>query len=75
MNVFKGLLYLIENDAPASPVLIDAPRYGAATAANDFGGTFGNRAAAQRRFGSRRQAAAQDAPGSAQHAEAACGCR
>lgn len=51
MNLFKGLLYLIDVDEPASPVLIDAPRYGAATAANEFGGSFGNRIASARRFG------------------------
>jgi hypothetical protein len=53
MNLFKGLLYLIENDQPASPVLIEAPHYGAATAANEFAGELGNRAASQRRFGAR----------------------
>jgi hypothetical protein len=53
MNFFKGLLYLIENDQPASPVLIEAPHYGAATAANEFANELGNRAASQRRFGPR----------------------
>lgn len=70
MNVFKGLLYLIENDTPASPVLIEAPRYGAATAANEFG-TLGNGAAAQRRFGTRRNAPSQAEP---DLAEAVRGC-
>lgn len=69
MNVFKGLLYLIENDTPASPVLIEAQRYGAATAANEFADTLGNRAAAQRRFGARRNALAQD-----ERVEAVGGC-
>jgi hypothetical protein len=73
MNVFKGLLYLIENDAPASPVLIEAPRYGAATAANEFGGTLGNGAAAQRRFGTRRHTPVQVEPFAGEHAEAV-GC-
>ena len=62
MNVFKGLLYLIENDTPASPVLIDAPRYGAATAANEFADALGNRAAAQRRCGPRRNVPVRDEP-------------
>ena len=44
MNVFKGLLYLIENDTPASLVLIEAPRYGAATAAHEFADHVGARA-------------------------------
>ena len=70
MNVFQGLLYLIENDAPARPVLIEAPRYGAATAANEFADTLGNRAAAQRRFGARHNALVQD-----ERVEAVCGCR
>lgn len=74
MNVFKGLLYLIENDAPASPLLIEAPRYGAATAANEFGVTLGNGAAAQRRFGTRRQAPAQPEPFAGEHAEVVGGC-
>ncbi|KQY49311.1 hypothetical protein [Lysobacter sp. Root494] len=74
MNVFKGLLYLIENDAPASPVLIEAPRYGAATAANEFAGTLGNGAAGQRRFGTRRNAPAQEAPSLGKHVDAAGGC-
>lgn len=60
MNVFKGLLYLVENDPPAAPALIDAPRYGAATAAGQFGETLGNRAAAQRRFGARLDRAANE---------------
>ena len=51
MNLFKGLLYLIDADQPASSVLIEAPRYGAATAAGEFGDEFGNRAASERRFG------------------------
>lgn len=55
MNLFKGLLYLIENDPPASPVLIDARHYGAATAANEFAGELGNSAASRRRFGSRQE--------------------
>lgn len=75
MHVFKGLLYLIDNDTPASPVLIEAPRYGAATAANDFAGALGNRAAAQRRFGTRRPAVVQEQSVPGQRAEAACGCR
>ena len=75
MNVFKGLLYLIENDTPASPVLIEAPRYGAATAANEFADKLGNRAAAQRRFGTRLNALARNEPIAGRHVEAACGCR
>jgi hypothetical protein len=67
MNLFKGLLYLIDNDQPASPVLIDARHYGAATAANEFAGELGNRAESERRFGQR-----QDAP---TEARAAGGCR
>lgn len=53
MNLFKGLLYLIESDTPASPVLVENPRYGAATAASEFAGELGNRAASRRRFGAR----------------------
>jgi len=75
MNVFKGLLYLIENDTPASPVLIEAPRYGAATAANEFAKTLGNSAAAQRRFGPRRHASVQEDPFPGACAEAVGGCR
>ena len=63
MNVFKGLLYLIESDPPASSVLIESPRYGAATAANKFAEELGNRAASDRRFGARPYAA--DARGDA----------
>ena len=74
MNVFKGLLYLIENDAPAAPVLIEAPRYGAATAANQFVGTLGNGAAAQRRFGTRRHPPAQVEPFGGEQAEVVGGC-
>ena len=74
MNVFKGLLYLIENDAPASTVLIEAPRYGAATAANEFGGTLGNGAAAQRRFGTRRHEQARVEPFAGEHTDVVCGC-
>ncbi|HEY1140673.1 MAG TPA: hypothetical protein VGE88_10760 [Lysobacter sp.] len=74
MNVFKGLLYLIENDAPAAPVLIEAPRYGAATAANQFVGTLGNGAAAQRRFGTRRHPPAQVEPFAGEQAEVVGGC-
>ncbi|QNP41954.1 hypothetical protein [Lysobacter solisilvae (ex Woo and Kim 2020)] len=51
MNLFKGLLYLIDNDQPASPVLIAAPHYGAATAAGEFVGELGNAAASRQRFG------------------------
>ena len=51
MNVFKGLLYLLDADQPASSVLIDNRRYGAATAASEFGTALGNRAASERRFG------------------------
>jgi len=51
MNVFKGLLYLLDADQPASPVLVDNRRYGAATAAAEFGAALGNRAASERRFG------------------------
>jgi hypothetical protein len=54
MNLFKGLLYLIDSDQPASPVLIQAPHYGAASAAKDFGDQLGNRAASQRRFGTKQ---------------------
>jgi hypothetical protein len=74
MNVFKGLLYLIEDDAPERPVLIEAPRYGAATAANEFGGPLGNGAAAQRRFGTRHHTPAQAEPFAGEHAEAVGGC-
>jgi hypothetical protein len=51
MNVFKGLLYLLDADQPATSVLIDNRRYGAATAAAEFGTALGNRAASERRFG------------------------
>ena len=51
MNVFKGLLYLLDADQPASSVLIENRRYGAATAADEFGPALGNRAASERRFG------------------------
>ena len=51
MNVFKGLLYLLDADQPASPVLIENRRYGAATAVDEFGTALGNRAASERRFG------------------------
>jgi hypothetical protein len=62
MNLFKGLLYLIENDPPASPVLIEVRHYGAATAANEFAGPLGNGAASRRRFGAREDnGASQDA--------------
>lgn len=53
MNLFKGLLYLIDSDQPASPVLLQAPHYGAASAANDFGSELGNRVASQRRVGAK----------------------
>jgi hypothetical protein len=71
MNVFKGLLYLIQTDPPASPVLIQSPRYGAATAAKALDGQLGNRAASRRRFGERKvvQIASADA------CLAAGGCR
>ena len=52
MNVFKGLLYLIENDPSATSARSAAPRYGAATAADEFARKLGNRAAAEHRFGS-----------------------
>ena len=52
MNVFKGLLYLLDADQPASSVLVENRRYGAATAADEFGAPLGNRAASERRFGS-----------------------
>lgn len=71
MNVFKGLLYLIENDAPASPVLTKAPRYGAATAANQFAHPLGNHAASQRWFGARRNASVEYDDARLE----ACGCR
>lgn len=60
MNVFKGLLYLLDADQPASPVLIDNRRYGAATAAAEFGPALGNRAASERRFGARTATAGAD---------------
>lgn len=59
MNVFKGLLYLLDADQPASPVLIDNRRYGAATAAAEFGPALGNRAASARRFGTSADATAE----------------
>jgi hypothetical protein len=71
MNLFKGLLYLLENDTPASPVLIDARHYGAATAANEFADELGNRAASQRRFG----AIATQLPGEDATLAAIGGCR
>ena len=70
MNVFKGLLHLIESDPPASPVLIETRRYGAATAAAEFAGELGNRAASRRRFG-----AAQAAPLATKTCLDAGGCR
>lgn len=63
MNLFKGLLYLIDHDAPASPVLLDARRFGAATAADELARGLGNRAESQRRFG---------APATGHPAEGAC---
>lgn len=72
MNVFKGLLYLIESDPPASPVLIESTRYGAATAAGVFADGLGNRAASQRRFGARPDA---PVPNDDARREAASGCR
>jgi len=57
MNVFKGLLYLLDADQPASPVLVDNRRYGAATAAAEFGPALGNRAASERRFGAHNDSA------------------
>ena len=71
MNLFKGLLYLLDNDTPASPVLIETRHYGAATAANEFGREFGNRAASQRRFGVQIEAGAAEP----QRLSAAGGCR
>lgn len=59
MNVFKGLLYLLDADQPASSVLIDNRRYGAATAAAEFATALGNRAASERRFGARAAEAEQ----------------
>jgi hypothetical protein len=56
MNLFKGLLYLIDNDQPASSWLTDAPHYGAATAAGEFAGELGNGAASRQRFGARPMA-------------------
>ena len=71
MNVFKGLLYLLDADQPASPVLIDNRRYGAATAAAEFGQTLGNRAASERHFGA-HTAATADRDGSDRQATAGC---
>lgn len=58
MNLFKGLLYLIDSDPSASPVPFQAPHYGAASAANDFSHELGNRVASQRRFGAKPAPAA-----------------
>ena len=54
MNLFKSLLYLIENDKPASPVLLDTRHYGAASAADELAPELGNRAASERLFGKSR---------------------
>jgi hypothetical protein len=70
MNVFKGVLFLLES----SPTAIDfneAPHYGAATAANEFGRPLGNRAASERWFGTLRDR--QDAPRDTRRV--AVGCR
>ncbi len=72
MNLFKGLLYLIENDTPASPVLIQARHYGAATAANEFADELGNRAVSRRLFGATAPAAD---PAGDEPIAAAGGCR
>lgn len=52
MNVFKGVLFLLDS-SPTPIVYDDARHYGAATAANDFGHPLGNRAASERWFGRR----------------------
>ncbi|GAB3387746.1 hypothetical protein [Lysobacter fragariae] len=61
MNLFKGLLYLLDNDPPASPVLVDNRRFGAATAAAEFAAELGNRVASERWFGKARASDEQPA--------------
>jgi hypothetical protein len=51
MNLFKGVLYLIDHDERGSADVLEARRYGAATAAEEFVSELGNRAASARRFG------------------------
>jgi hypothetical protein len=69
MNVFKGVLYLLES-SPTPIDFNDAPHYGAATAANEFGRPLGNRAASERWFGPLRDR--QDAPRDTRLAAASC---
>jgi hypothetical protein len=70
MNLFKGLLYLLENDTPASSKLIEAPRYGAATVAERLVEALGNRAASERQFGRPAECGELDS-----HGLAIGGCR
>lgn len=72
MNLFKGLLYLTENEPPAAPVLINVRHYGAATAANEFAGPLGNSAASRRWFGTRQDVSE---PSQDVRIAAAGGCR
>lgn len=51
MNLFKGLLFLQDLDAPEPE---NEPHYGAATAAREFARPLGNRAASERWFGTHR---------------------
>ena len=50
MNVFKGLLFLLDSGTPTSASTL---HYGAATAADEFARPLGNRAASERWFGHR----------------------
>lgn len=50
MNVFKGLLFLLDSGTPTSESTL---HYGAATAADEFARPLGNRAASERWFGRR----------------------
>lgn len=52
MNVFKGLLFLLDSSTPTH-VGDTTPHYGAATAADGFGRPLGNRAASEQWFGRR----------------------
>ena len=51
MNLFKGLLYQIDNDERVGATVLEARRFGAATAAEEFASELGNRAASARHFG------------------------
>lgn len=52
MNVFKGLLFLLDSSTPSHSG-DTTPHYGAATAADRFGRPLGNRAASEQWFGRR----------------------